>query len=132
MMRLLQSLARARDGVPLAVNQPLDLKHKFHIPTPVKALARAALVGLQLRKLRLPETQNIRLNLADLRYVADLEVETVWDRRCFLDALSIKLSGHETKWDRVRGDRAQSSFHLQYRLGLLICNAQNGVMYQSS
>src|SRR5215469_11885095 len=53
-----QRLAGTGDGVTLAMHQPLDLESEFNLAAAVQALAGAALVGLQLRELRLPETED--------------------------------------------------------------------------
>jgi len=47
------------------------------IATAIEPLASTAFVRFQLWKLRFPETQNIRFQLADLCYVANFEIETV-------------------------------------------------------
>ena len=69
------------------MNQALDLQRHFHVALAVEPLAGAALVRLQLRKLRLPESQDIGLNVANSRNIANLEIETIWDRRWFEGAL---------------------------------------------
>jgi hypothetical protein len=69
------------------MNEALDLKRHFDVAPAIEALAGAAFCGLELWKLRLPEPQNVRLDFADACNVADLKIETVWDRGLFLDAL---------------------------------------------
>ena len=59
------------------MDQPLDVQHHFDIATAIEPLASTAFVRFQLWKLRFPETQNIRFQLADLCYVANFEIETV-------------------------------------------------------
>jgi hypothetical protein len=61
------------------MNKPLDIEGKFHVAAAVKPLSGAALVGLQLRKLGFPETQNVGFHPANARDIANLEIETVWD-----------------------------------------------------
>jgi len=76
---LLKDLARARNRVPLPVDQALDLKHHLYVAAAVKALPRSALVGLKLRELRLPETKHVGFKSADPRDVSDLEIQAVRD-----------------------------------------------------
>ncbi len=87
-----KSLAGAGDGVTLLVHQSLDLERQFHVAPPVQALAGAALVGLELGKLRLPESKHVRLDSADSRYIADFEIQPVGNdrriRRVFSGSLS--------------------------------------------
>ena len=90
-MRPIQRLPRPGNRVALSVNQPLDLKGQFHLAAPVKPLTRAALVGLQLRKLRLPETEDVWFYTTDARYIADLEVKAIGDDRRVDNALSGKV-----------------------------------------
>jgi hypothetical protein len=91
---VLQRLARAVQRISLGVDEPLDLQRQLHVTPAVKPLAGSALVGLELRKLRLPETQNVSFYLANPSNISDLEVETVRDRRCVNNALLGKLCGH--------------------------------------
>ena len=74
-----EGLAGAGDGVALVVKQGLDPQGHLNIAAAVKALAGAALVGLELGKLALPKTQNVGRDLAQLGYFADAEVELVGD-----------------------------------------------------
>ena len=76
-----ERMARARDGKPLLVQEPLDFEHHLHIAPAVKALASAAFVGLELGKLGFPEAKNVSFNAADAGDVANLEVEAVGDDR---------------------------------------------------
>ena len=93
-MTLFQCLTGAGERISFGVNQALDLQRQLHIAPSIEALAGAALVGLELRKLRLPKTQNIGLHIADAGDVSNLEVETVRDHRCFNNALAGKLCSH--------------------------------------
>ena len=77
---LLQRLPRARQRIALSVDQVLDLQGQLNVATAVKPLASAAFVGLELGKLRLPETQNIGLDAADAGHIPNLEVKAVGDR----------------------------------------------------
>jgi hypothetical protein len=74
---LLESLARARERIAFRVDQVLNLQRHLNIMTPIKPLAGSALVGFELRKLRLPKTQDIRFDFADAGDIANLEVEAV-------------------------------------------------------
>jgi len=103
-MRLFKRLARSWNCVTLAMHQPLDLEHELDIAAAIQTLPRSALVRFQLRELRLPETQNIRFKFADLRDVANFEVEAVRDRRSFDGALSIQLCSH-SKGESMRSDQ---------------------------
>ena len=76
-MLLLKSLAGAGECVSLGMDQLFDLKNQFDVAPAVKPLAGSALVRFELRKLRLPKAQDIRLDLADARNISNLEVETV-------------------------------------------------------
>ena len=86
-VHLFESLAGAGECVSLGMNQSLDLEGEFHIAAAVEPLAGAAFVGLELGELRLPESQDLGLDLADARDVANLEIETVRDRGRFEGAL---------------------------------------------
>ena len=72
-----EGLAGAGDGVALVVEQALDAESHFDVALAVEALAGAALVGLELRELGLPETQDVGGDIAQLRYIANAEVELV-------------------------------------------------------
>jgi hypothetical protein len=91
---LIEGLASASEGVALDLDETLDLDDEFNFTAAVEALAGSTLVGLQLRKLRLPEAEDIGLQAADLGHIADFEVETVGDRGGFNGALLRKLRGH--------------------------------------
>ncbi len=84
---LIEGMAGAGQRISLAVDQALDLKGQLYIAAAVKALAGSALVGFQLRKLRLPEAQDIRLDTADASDIADLEIKTIRDYGRLEDAL---------------------------------------------
>jgi len=86
-MALLKSLARAGKRISLGMNQPFDLQGQLHIAFAVESLPGTTLVGLELRKLRFPEPQNVGLNFANARDIADLEIKTVRDRGRFEGAL---------------------------------------------
>jgi hypothetical protein len=93
-VKLLKCLTGAGERVPLGVNELLDLQDQLDIAPAVKPLAGSALVGLELRELRLPKTQNVGFDLADARNVSNLEVETVGDQGRVEGALLGELRGH--------------------------------------
>ena len=93
--------SRARQRVPLGVNQALDLQRQLHVASAIEPLPGSALVGLQLRKLRLPKTQNVGFHAAQAGDIANLEVETIGNRRRLVGALAVKLRCHRSR----RGDR---------------------------
>jgi hypothetical protein len=72
-----EDLPCAGDGVALAVEETLDTERHLDVTTAVEALSGATLVGLELRELALPETQDVGGNVAELRDFADAEVELV-------------------------------------------------------
>jgi hypothetical protein len=76
---LLKCLARAGKRVSLGMNKPLDIERQFHVTAAVKPLSGTAFVGLELRKLGLPETQDVGFHFANARDITNLEIETVWD-----------------------------------------------------
>ena len=86
-----QRLACPQDRVTLPVHQSLDLQGHFDLATPVEALPGAALVGLELGELRLPEAKNVRLNAAQARNIADLEIQAIWDYGRVDHALSARV-----------------------------------------
>ncbi len=75
---LFKCLSRARQRVSLRMNEPLDIKSQFHVAAAVKPLSGAAFVGLELRKLGLPETQDVGFHFANTRDIANLEIKAVW------------------------------------------------------
>ena len=75
----LDDLTRARDRVALVVEKRLDVEDGFDIAAAVEALAGAALVGLELGELALPEAQDVGGDVAEARDFADAEVELVRD-----------------------------------------------------
>ena len=94
-MALFQRLPCAHQRVSFLVNQALDLQRHLHIAPPVKPLSGSALVGLELRKLRLPEPKNIGFHFANAGHVSNLEVETVRNRgRICSNAFAGKLCSH--------------------------------------
>ena len=60
----LENLPRPRNRIPLVIQQRLDTQRHLHIALPIQTLPGAAFIRLQLRKLRLPETQHISRNFA--------------------------------------------------------------------
>jgi hypothetical protein len=93
--RLFKHLPGAGQSIPLGMNQALDLQRQLDIAAAVKALASAALVGLELGKLRLPESQYIGLHITDLGHIPNLEIKTVGDRGLVEGALLGELRSHE-------------------------------------
>ena len=87
-----QLLAGAGDGETFFIQELLDLENSFHIFAPVHALSGAALHRLELRELRFPEPKNVSRQAAEVRNLADAEVELVWNddfaraALCFGDA----------------------------------------------
>ncbi len=75
--------------VALGVDQALDLHRHLHVAAAIEPLAGSAFVGLQLRKLRLPEAQDVSLHAAELRDISNFEVEAIRDRRWLVGALPI-------------------------------------------
>ncbi len=93
-MAMLQCLPRTNQRVSFGVDKPLDLQRQLHVAPTVKPLAGSALIGFELRKLRFPESKDVSFHPANPSNISDLEVETVWDRRCVNNALLGKLCGH--------------------------------------
>src|ERR1039458_7400796 len=91
---MLQRLTRRSSDLALGVNQVLDLQCQLNIIAAIKPLAGAALVGLELRKLRLPKAQDIGFDAADARHIANFEVEAVGDQGRIGSAILGKLHGH--------------------------------------
>ena len=77
----MEKLAGTGDGVALVVEQAADLQCGFDVAAAVKALAGAALAGLELRELAFPEAQDERLDAEQTCGLADAEVELVRDGR---------------------------------------------------
>ena len=74
-----ENLPRAGNGVALVIEKAFDAQSHFHIATAVQTLPGAALVRFELRKLALPETQDVGGNIAEPGDFADAEVELVRD-----------------------------------------------------
>ncbi len=87
-------LTRARECVAFVVHEAFDLEGHLDIASAIEALAGSALAWLELRKLRFPEAQDVGLDFADTRDVANFEIETVRDDGFFVDALGGQLRGH--------------------------------------
>jgi hypothetical protein len=75
----LEDLPRTGNGVALAVEEALDAQSHFNIATPIETLSSAALMGFELRKLALPEAQDVGGNIAEPSDFANAEVELVRD-----------------------------------------------------
>ena len=82
-----ECVTRARQGVAFAMDEAFDLESYLDVAPTIEALASATLARLELRELRLPETQDISFDFADASYVANFEIETVRNSRLFVDAL---------------------------------------------
>ena len=121
---LLQSLSCAGERVPLLVNQVFDSESDLNVPPPVKPLPRSALVGLQLRKLRLPESQHIRLHAADSGHIANLEIETVRNRGKVVGALLGKLRSHRNS-ELGHPNRVRTALFTKYRPPFALSVKQN-------
>ena len=74
-----EDLPRAGDGVALVVEKAFDAQSHLDVTAAVETLSGAALVGFELRKLALPETEDIGWNVAESGDFADAEVELVRD-----------------------------------------------------
>lgn len=70
-----QLLARSGNGEAFVIQQRLDANERLDIFAPIHPLAGAALDRLQLRKLRLPKTQNVGRQLAKSGNFANSEVQ---------------------------------------------------------
>ncbi len=75
----LEDLPRAGNGIALVIEEAFDAQSHFNIAAAIETLAGAALVGLELRKLALPEAQDIGWNVAELGDFTDTEVKLVRD-----------------------------------------------------
>jgi hypothetical protein len=73
------NLTCSGDSVALVVKEGLDVKGSLYIAAAIEALASAAFVGLELRELALPETEDVGGNVAEFGDFADAEVELVRD-----------------------------------------------------
>jgi len=93
-VELIEGLPGAGECISLGVDKALDLQDQLDVAPTVEPLAGSALVGFELRKLRLPKAQDVSLDLADARNVTNLEVETVGDQGRVEGALLGKLRGH--------------------------------------
>src|SRR5215471_7430868 len=72
-----QLLAGAGDGKALFVKQFLDTEDVFHVHFSIHSLAGAALGGLELRELCLPEAQHVAGQAAEPADFPNAEVELV-------------------------------------------------------
>ena len=73
------NLSCSGDGIALVVKKGLDVKGSLYIAAAIEALASAAFVGLELRELALPETEDVGGNVAEFGDFSDAEVELVRD-----------------------------------------------------
>jgi hypothetical protein len=93
-MALLENLPSASQRVALVADEALDLQGQLDVMAAIKPLAGSTLVGFELGKLRLPKTQDIRLDATNAGHIANLEVEAVGDDRRVKVAILGKLHGH--------------------------------------
>jgi len=75
--RDLQCLARAGEGVSLAVDELFDPEREFYFAPAVEPLAGAAFVGFEIGKLGLPETEHIWFHSADAGHVPYAKVKPI-------------------------------------------------------
>jgi hypothetical protein len=75
----LEHLPRAGNGIALVVEEAFDAESHFDIAAAIEALASAPFVGFELRKLALPEPQDIGWNVAELSDFTYAEVKLVRD-----------------------------------------------------
>src|SRR5712691_6795994 len=73
----LQELPRAFDGVPLLVQQSLDLQYQLDFLAAVEAVPGTRLLGAERGELGLPESQHVGLDTGKAGDLADAEVELV-------------------------------------------------------
>ena len=72
-----QVLPRSRNRKALLVQQLLDAQHILDVAPAVHALSSAALDGLQLRELGLPEAEHIGRQMTESGYFSDAEIKFV-------------------------------------------------------
>ena len=89
-----QRLPCASQGISLAVHELLNSQSQLDLATAIEPLAGAAFIRLEVGKLSLPESQNIGLNGADFRDVADTKIEPVGNFGCGCVVLLGGLCGH--------------------------------------
>src|SRR2546423_11721544 len=75
-----ECLPRTGDREPFFVKQPFDAKDALYVELAVHPLPGAALGGLQLRELSLPEAQYIAGQPAQAADLADAEIEFIWNQ----------------------------------------------------
>ena len=86
--------ACAGQSVALGVDEALDLHRHFNVAPAVEPLSGPAFVRLQLRKLRLPKSQNVRFYTAKFGDISNFEVEAIRDCGWLVGALPIELRSH--------------------------------------
>jgi hypothetical protein len=90
------------------MNEALDLQRHLDFAPAIQSLASSAFVRLELGKLRLPESEDVRFDSADAGDVADLEVEAIRDGWWVDNAFSGKISGHFSPRERPCSRRCAS------------------------
>jgi hypothetical protein len=77
----LEDLPGAGNGISLAIEEAFDAQRHFNVATAIETLAGAAFVRFELRKLALPEAEDVGGNVAEFGDFTDAEVELVRDVR---------------------------------------------------
>jgi hypothetical protein len=75
----LEDLPRAGNGIALVIEEAFDAQSHFNIAAAIETLPGAPFVGFELRKLALPEPQDLGWNVAESGDFTDAEVELVRD-----------------------------------------------------
>ncbi len=72
-------LTCAGDGVALVVEEGLDAERGFDVATAIETLSGAAFVWTEMRKLTLPEAEDVGWDLAEAGDLTDTEVQLIRD-----------------------------------------------------
>ena len=99
--RLTERMTGSGERIAFTVHEAFDLESHLDIATTIESLAGATLARFELRELRLPEPQDVGFDFANAGYVANFEIETVWNRGLFVDALGGELRGHRLQCRRA-------------------------------
>src|SRR6185503_4574005 len=111
---LSQYLPRTRERIALSIHQSLDLNRDLDVAFAIEPLPGPALVRLQLRKLRFPESQYVWLNFQKTRNIPDLEIETIGDSRNLDGALRGRMRCHnKTQQTALLSRSIGHSLHLK-------------------
>jgi hypothetical protein len=125
-MCLIESLAGTGEGVSLGMNEALDFKDELNVAAAVKALAGSTFVGLELGKLRLPEAEDIRLEVEDSGNVANFEVEAVGDCRSGIEGACVSELGSHRENAEATAIEAEASVYAKYRPWIAPGSVQSG------